>query len=107
MKQKTLFDSELEYDIEVKKHARTTDPATSHAAAASLPLSRLQRLALDAVRRHPNHTARELSQLEGWDVWKRMKELFDAGKIASPGVRKCRITNRAARVWILTDPPKN
>jgi hypothetical protein len=35
-KQRTLFDAELEYDIEVKKHARRTDPENSKVSAKEI-----------------------------------------------------------------------
>lgn len=97
--QRTFFDDEHDLDLQTKKLARRTDPQTSRDAAAELKINALQADALDAVRRHPGSTARELAAIEGWDVWKRISELADAGMIRETGVRKCTISGRKARTW--------
>lgn len=35
-RQRTIFDDEFDRDMEIKRHARQTDPATSHEAAADV-----------------------------------------------------------------------
>lgn len=87
--------------------ARSTDPSTSSQAAASIQpkLAGLQAEVLTLIQAHPNKTARELERIAlgniptADSVHKRVSELHEAGSIRSPGVRRCSVTGRTARVW--------
>jgi hypothetical protein len=61
MKQKTLFDEELEYDIEVKRHAKRSGPATSKEAAKELAesgrASKQCQLILEMLQKGPVNSA--------------------------------------------------
>lgn len=94
--------------------ARTSDPATSHEAAAAIESSGLAAMQLDrtadAVTRHPGHTTAELAQLiaattgedEGtvrhW-LGRRMSEAARLGRIVGAGRRTCAVTGRTATLW--------
>lgn len=91
---------------------RTTDPDTSHEAAATLranngaKLTEYQEFALAAVRSHPGLTAAELERqydVPDGRIRKRLHELFAAGKIMRGQKRKCRVTGGNAYPWIAVD----
>ena len=98
-KQRTFFDDEFDQDLQAKRLARRTDPRTSHQAARSIKVNQLQQKALELIRVHPMMTGRELSGIAGWDAWKRLSELADAGLIQCAGERRCSVSGRNARIW--------
>lgn len=90
--------------------ARTHDPDTSHAAAASLSsetLARLQRLVCDALAVHPEGlTTTEIAELGGLprdSISPRMKLLSERRFVADSGLRRVPAgKTRRAIVWKLT-----
>lgn len=85
--------------------ARTSDPQTSHDAAASIVphLPRLQRQALEAVAMTPGRTATELARLHGVPdprvFNRRLTELARQGLVVRGPVRRCSVTGRSAATW--------
>lgn len=85
--------------------ARTSDPTTSHlAAAAILPeLGRIQRLAAAAVCENPGLTSSELSKaMEIQDpriLNRRLGEVEKAGMVVRGLARACRVSGRQAATW--------
>lgn len=76
--------------------ARSTDPVSSHDAIPFREkLERQQKLILDAVKRHPGSTAKEIDgRLFGQvESHKRLASLADRGYIVTGERRKCRVTN--------------
>lgn len=89
--------------------ARTSDPQTSHDAAASIVphLPRLQRQALEAVAMTPGRTSTELARLHGVHdprVYnRRLTELARLGLVVRGAARRCSVTGRSAATWVM--PP--
>lgn len=86
--------------------ARTTDPTTSHEAAAEHTASgargRNAALILAAIRRYPGLTCSELIGPTGLDrseVSKRLSDLHSAFRIEAVGVRRCSVSGKSARTW--------
>lgn len=87
--------------------ARTSDPGSSHAAAAEIEkrgtAKRDGRRCLDAVRRFPGRTTRELhalTRLEVHMMGRRLGELATANKIRrEEGGAVCSLGNRPAARW--------
>lgn len=89
-----------------RQRARSSDPATSHAAARDLVRSRsilsAQARALEVLRANPGSTARELDTLAGTldgAIRKRLNDLFLEGLATKKGERKCTITGKTAQLW--------
>lgn len=103
--QRTFFDAELSADLEEKrKLARRDDPVTSHLAAAhvvetgSAEVDRLR--AAQLVSEYPGLTARELEDVGGWEVHRRLREAQRAGLIAEGEKRACSVTGMTAMTWV-------
>lgn len=102
--------AQLSIDFEPRRLARRADPATSHDAAARVKefAAGQHETILSVLREHGPCTAFEVAEhcsLEAHAVGKRMKELFDAGRIrvvldgnGSALTRKTP-SGRSARVW--------
>ena len=75
--------------------ARTTDPATSHEAEASLTdRESLMARCLKAVTEHPGLIAEEVAKATGLDHWavtKRLSDLLAVGKVTQGPPRKASI----------------
>jgi len=87
--------------------ARSTDPSTSHEAAAHIEakLGELQYNALLAVKKHPGKTALELEQADGVmrsTYGRRMTELRRKGYIVEVDKRRCSVSGRSACTWRLS-----
>jgi len=88
-----------------RKLARTTDPATSHAAAREIlpDLAGLRRAAVEAVANHPGLTATELSRAVGISdprvLNRRLGECEKLGVVVRGPVRVCSVTGRSAATW--------
>lgn len=85
---------------------RRTDPTTSHDAEIRATRSGLraghQRAVLDAVRKYPNCTSRELAQRAGLDryaVARRLPELVTAGYVDRGSKRACSVACTPAVTW--------
>lgn len=91
-------------DYKAKPLARTSDPATSHEAAAKI-VSRLgeeQEWALGILRANPGKTSNELDDIAGTpkgDVRKRLPELERLGLAYRDGVRACGVSGNKCGVW--------
>jgi DNA-binding MarR family transcriptional regulator len=87
------------------KLARTSDPATSKAAARHIVgrLKARQSAALQAVRDWPGQTATELAEACGiFDPRifnRRLPELEKLGMVERGPARGCRVTGRLAATW--------
>lgn len=90
--------------------ARTTDAASSHEAAALMELDgaarKQARRVLDALRRHPNSTSRELakaSRIDRYAVGRRLPELAELGLVerieVTDATVACAIAKRRALRW--------
>jgi len=92
--------------------ARSTDPRTSHEAAASLgKRADQQRYVLDCVKRTPFRTSAELArdatfskpqefQHYRYLFARRLPELRDAGYLMNGRVRPCTVTGKSALTWV-------
>ena len=86
--------------------SRSTDPATSHLAAAEIEASG-QRAAqqwatLAAVRAHHGCTSHELAEAAGLDRYmlaRRLGEVEARGLIRRGEPRRCAVSGRAALTW--------
>lgn len=98
--QRTFFDDELHADMQVKRHARRTDPETSHQAAEEIiqsgRLGRQCRLILEAI------TGRWASSAELSDI-----ALKYSGRISDLRARGYEIQVRRSNQWwyYRWDPP--
>ena len=89
--------------------ARASDPATSHLSASEHVASGRHgeqcRAVLDAARRWPGHTSRELAAEAGMDryvVARRLSDLAHAGAVVQRAARVCRVGRRMAVTWEAT-----
>lgn len=92
-RQPDLFDFEA--------YARRTDPHTSHAAAATVEVAKLEGLVLAALRAWGPMTSREVCARIGRDPWSispRFKPLETKGLIEKHGT-KAGLTKRQHIVW--------
>ena len=86
--------------------ARTTDPHTSHIAAAELKLTATQQAALLAAAQLVSATANEIGQLAASvnggvseSYRKRCKELVRMERLAIAGERRCSITGKLCTTY--------
>ena len=86
--------------------ARSTDPASSHEAAASViasgALAHQQAQAAAAVRAFPGRTSNELSVECGQDRYalaRRLPECEEAARVRRGTIRKDRYTGRSGVTW--------
>lgn len=84
--------------------ARRTDPATSHAAAKTAPVSEHQRLIMDALAVGPAGASgiAERCGLVPHQVNKRLTELARTGKIVETGRTVRSASGRGEREWQIT-----
>jgi hypothetical protein len=93
--------------LDPRTHARTTDPDTSHEAAAKLTprstmMARLLSAFLDCDRNADEATeAAGYSPADG--AWKRISDLAAVGWIADTGERREGRSGRRQIVWYITD----
>lgn len=87
--------------------ARTTDPATSHKAAARITRSGSRERRMDVfvrlVRETPGLTAAELSarhKESQYEASKRLSDAFRAGLINRGVPRACSVTGHDAFTWV-------
>jgi len=81
--------------------ARRTDPATSHEAAKTAPVSEHQRLIMDALVKGPAGASGIAARcgLSGHQVNKRLTELAKAGRIVETGRLVTSASGRGEREW--------
>ena len=82
--------------------ARTTDPGTSHAAAASVNVSEMESVVLDAIRALGDATSWEVSRhvgIERVTVSPRFKPLEVKGLIRRTGKTRPGESGRQSQVW--------
>ena len=86
--------------------ARATDPHTSHEAAAQLDATGArgfqQRIAAQAVERHPGLTSMELAKKTGLDRYmlaRRLPECRTASAVRMGEARECSVSGRQAMTW--------
>lgn len=104
-----LFDGEqMAIDFDAAKLARSTDPATSHAAAARVHEFGSGHIA--DIRRclalHGPLTADQIAlhtELDKHQICRRLPEMESAGIAAPTGDTRASRTGRQERVWGLTD----
>jgi len=109
MAQLNLFGEDVSCADRPRARARRTDPDSAHAAARlveSRGLASSQRaLVLDLVRRYPGKTSAELaarsSDLDRWQIARRLPELAEAGAIIRGEERTCRCCQRRSLTWWL------
>jgi predicted ArsR family transcriptional regulator len=91
----------LEESMPLFRAARRSDPATSHAAARTAPVSEHQRLILDALAVGPAGASgvAERCQLSSHQVNKRLTELAKAGRIVETGRTVRSASGRGEREW--------
>ena len=107
--QRSLFDADHEADLEAKRHARRTDPESSHEAAAELVESgrvndQCQRV-LEALQRFDRTTSAELAWHSGMDrfvVARRLPDLERKGLAKKGGYKHCPVGGRKAVWWTVT-----
>ncbi|HHA2975912.1 winged helix-turn-helix domain-containing protein [Stenotrophomonas geniculata] len=94
--------------------ARSTDPQSSHIAAADLAASgalRVQHAKTEAaVTRHPGHSSLHLSMLTGLDrhmLGRRLPELAREGRIWRGPTAPCATTGKPACTWWPVAPGEN
>jgi|SRR5581483_3072970 len=91
--------------LRTKPLARTTDPATSKAAARGVrkKLPNLVAWAAGCVARHPGMTSLEITKLEGEadprKLNRRLGEAERAGLVCRGPVRKCGVSGKRAETW--------
>lgn len=86
--------------------ARPSDPVSSHVAAqGAAEFAAAHRLAiLKLLSAHPSSTAQELathSDLDRYQIGRRMVELERRGQITRDGIRTCSIGHKVATAWSL------
>jgi len=81
--------------------ARRTDPATSHAAAKTAPVSEHQRLIMDALAIGPGGASGIAARcgLLPHQIGKRINELAKAGRIVATGRVVTSASGRGEREW--------
>lgn len=91
-------------------HARTTDPSTSHQAAAAAERRGVaaahRLLCLAAVTREPGLTAAEIAERVGLERHKpsrRLPELRDDGLVVNGPARLCSVQGRLSITWVPTE----
>jgi predicted ArsR family transcriptional regulator len=84
--------------------ARRSDPATSHAAARTAPVSEHQRLILEALAVGPAGASGIAARcgLSGHQVNKRLTELARTGRIVETGRTVRSASGRGEREWQIT-----
>lgn len=85
--------------------ARTTDPITSHMAAAAIQgeASRQRVVIRKLVEEHPGLTSQELaehSDLDRYQIARRLPELRAKGKVIMGHYRPCKVSGRQAHTWV-------
>jgi hypothetical protein len=94
-------------DLDPRTHARTSDPGTSHEAAARLTNKRtmMRRLLTEFLRRPM--TAWEAGEACGYSAdegaWKRVSDLANEGWVEDTGATRIGPKNRRQIVWAITD----
>ena len=88
----------------MQKHARNTDPESSHIAARANELIRpsQKKTVYEALRGYANITSAELAHAENLDramVARRFSDLETIGKAERVGSRICHINNTPAVAW--------
>jgi DNA-binding MarR family transcriptional regulator len=88
------------------KVSRSYDPYSSHEAENEInktgSRAAHQKIILEAVRRYPGHTSKELTRfcdLDRYQIARRLADLENAGYIEKGPIRKCTIGNRNAATW--------
>jgi len=96
----------MTYDLfDPRSLARSTDPETSHRAAAEIAptLRGRQAWALGQVRANPGRTANELARLAGLSdprtLNRRLCELRTQGLVKNTHARRCEVSGRQCMVW--------
>ncbi len=94
-------------DWDAYEHARTTDPSTSHAAAASIEDSaqsiQNRIFQLLYARREPM-AVEEVAAITGLQkdqVWRRMSDLKNARRVEDSGLRHTNENGRKAIKWMI------
>jgi len=86
-------------------HARSSDPHTSHAAAARLQRAVVHRLMImDALKVIGSGTFEEIAEAAGMrdsQVWRRLPDLHDLGVAMPTGKERIGKSRRAQRIWTL------
>ena len=97
---------EVSDQLELIPHARLTDPATSHAAAAALDGKTMLR-ALVRVYKSGDYTAEEAARIAGLDgsnhYTKRISDALRLGWLEDTGTTRPGSSGRAQRVLAITD----
>lgn len=94
--------------------ARTSDPVTSHDAAAQVTdggeRQRMMRVAADGLLLWPGLTAKELEAKLGYSdgaIRKRLNDLRLKGEAHTGPARKCTLTGKLAMTWHPGPAPKD
>ena len=96
---------------EMKARARSTDPATSHEAAANVELlgkaGSQRRKVYDFVVAHPGKTSGEIAASLGIDRYtpsRRLPELRDGGLVETGAERLCEVQGSKCLTWYPAKP---
>lgn len=97
--------NQLSIDFTARTHARSSDPATSHAAAARITefASGHCGKILAALKAHGPQSPQQLADLVGlnqFQVCRRLPELQKSGLAAPTGVLVETVSGRHERVWV-------
>ena len=91
-------------------NARATDPITSKLAGHEVEAegtAGIQRiLCLQLLASHPGATTNELathSELDRYQIARRLPELRERGLVRNTGVRPCAVSGRLAMTWEIVD----
>jgi DNA-binding MarR family transcriptional regulator len=86
--------------------ARSSDPISSHVAgneAAAFKAAHYTEI-IKLLEQYPNQTAQEIathSDLDRYQIGRRLKELETRGQIQRVAIRTCSVGNRIATTWEL------
>jgi len=111
IRQEVFWDREQSLRLVETPIARSSDPESSHRAAADITASgrRGQQIAqtIAAVRAFPGSTSQELSDKTGicrFVLARRLPEAVTAGAIVKGQQRACSVTGKLALTWWAVDP---
>jgi len=94
-------------NLQLPPNARTTDPESSHQAGEGIEASgnatTQRRIALEAVKRRPGYTAKELAvtcNIDRYMLSRRLPELRYKGLVVNGGMRKCAtVGGKLSQTW--------
>jgi hypothetical protein len=111
IRQEVFWDREQSLRLVETPIARSSDPESSHRAAAEITASgrRQQQITMviNMVRKFPGMTSMELAGMTGEDryvIARRLPEAATAGAVCKGQQRSCAVTSKLALTWWPVDP---